>query len=112
MPRARRRPRFTATTAFAYVLLPPNKDAAQDKAVAALEAAGEPVVRIVVNDKMQLGQEFFRWEMATAVAGAVIGINRSTSPMSRRKDRDPQVDRRVRENRKVPQKNRFSPPMG
>jgi transaldolase / glucose-6-phosphate isomerase len=65
---------------FAYVKLAADKDTAHDKAVAALEAAGQPVVRIVVNDKMQLGQEFFRWEMATAVAGAVIGINPFDQP--------------------------------
>ena len=57
-----------------------DKDAAQDKAVAALEAAGQPVVRIIVNDTMQLGQEFFRWEMATAVAGSIIGINPFDQP--------------------------------
>ena len=49
-------------------------------AVAALEAAGQPVVRIGVADAMQLGQEFFRWEMATAVAGSVIGINPFDQP--------------------------------
>ncbi|HWD58221.1 MAG TPA: bifunctional transaldolase/phosoglucose isomerase [Stellaceae bacterium] len=65
---------------FAYVRLASDADAAQDKAVAALEAAGQPVVRIVVNDEMQLGQEFFRWEMATAVAGAIIGINPFDQP--------------------------------
>src|SRR5665213_425376 len=53
---------------FAYTRLASDTDAEQDKAVAALEAAGQPVVRIIVNDPMQLGQEFFRWEMATAVA--------------------------------------------
>ncbi len=65
---------------FAYVRLASDKDEAQDKAVAALEAAGQPVVRIVVGDRMQLGQEFFRWEMATAVAGSVIGINPFDQP--------------------------------
>ena len=65
---------------FAYIRLAADKDEAQDKAVAALEAAGQPVVRIVVNDTMQLGQEFFRWEMATAVAGSVIGINPFDQP--------------------------------
>jgi len=65
---------------FAYVKLAADKDEVQDKAVAALEAAGQPVVRIVVNDTMQIGQEFFRWEMATAVAGSVIGINPFDQP--------------------------------
>jgi transaldolase/glucose-6-phosphate isomerase len=65
---------------FAYVRLAADKDAEQEKAVAALEAAGQAVVRITVNDKMQLGQEFFRWEMATAVAGSVIGIDPFDQP--------------------------------
>jgi len=65
---------------FAYTRLASETDAAQDAAVAALEAAGQPVVRIIVNDKMQLGQEFFRWEMATAVAGSIIGINPFDQP--------------------------------
>ena len=65
---------------FAYTRLASDKDEAQDKAVAALEAAGQPVVRIIVNDPMQLGQEFFRWEMATAVAGSIIGINPFDQP--------------------------------
>src|SRR5207302_8777873 len=57
-----------------------EQDGAHDSAVAALEAAGQPVVRITVSDAMQLGQEFFRWEMATAVAGAIIGINPFDQP--------------------------------
>jgi transaldolase/glucose-6-phosphate isomerase len=65
---------------FVYTRLASDTDEAQDKAVAALEAAGQPVVRIIVNDPMQLGQEFFRWEMATAVAGSIIGINPFDQP--------------------------------
>jgi len=65
---------------FAYLRLTADQDADQERAVAALEAAGQPVVRIVVHDRMQLGQEFFRWEMATAVAGSIIGINPFDQP--------------------------------
>jgi hypothetical protein len=46
----------------------------------ALAAAGHPVMRIEVGDIYDLGQEFFRWEMATAVAGAVIGVNPFDQP--------------------------------
>jgi len=60
---------------FAYIRLAADQDVEQENAIAALEAAGHPVVRIVVSDPMQLGQEFFRWEMATAVAGSIIGID-------------------------------------
>jgi transaldolase/glucose-6-phosphate isomerase len=51
-----------------------------DKAVTALEKAGHPVVRIVVGSRMDLGQEFFRWEIATATAGSIIGINTFNQP--------------------------------
>jgi transaldolase / glucose-6-phosphate isomerase len=65
---------------FAYLRLASDHDAEQEQAIAALEAAGQPVVRITVSDPMQLGQEFFRWEMATAVAGSIIGINPFDQP--------------------------------
>ncbi|HYZ43046.1 MAG TPA: bifunctional transaldolase/phosoglucose isomerase, partial [Stellaceae bacterium] len=65
---------------FAYLRLAADQDSEQERAIAALEAAGHPVVRIIVSDAMQLGQEFFRWEMATAVAGSVIGINPFDQP--------------------------------
>src|SRR3954470_14084 len=65
---------------FAYLRLGSEQDQEHESAVAALEAAGQPVVRIVVSEAMQIGQEFFRWEMATAVAGAIIGINPFDQP--------------------------------
>ena len=65
---------------FAYLRLAADQDGNQERAVAALETAGHPVVRIMVHDRMQLGQEFFRWEMATAVAGSIIGINPFDQP--------------------------------
>jgi transaldolase/glucose-6-phosphate isomerase len=65
---------------FVYTRLENGADAAQDAAVAALEAAGQPVVRIAVSDPYQLGEEMFRWEVATAVAGAIIGINAFNQP--------------------------------
>jgi hypothetical protein len=65
---------------FAYLRLESGPDAAQDAQIAALEKAGNPVVRIAVFDTYDLGQEFFRWEIATAVAGSVIGINAFNQP--------------------------------
>lgn len=55
-------------------------DAAHDSKLAAIEAAGHPLVRIVMKSIDHLGQEFFRFEMATAVAGAVLGINPFDQP--------------------------------
>ena len=65
---------------FAYIRLDNGADAAQDKAVEALAKAGHPVVRIALSDIYNLGQEMFRWEIATAVAGSVIGINAFNQP--------------------------------
>ena len=65
---------------FAYVRFTPAPDSDQDAKVAALEAAGQPVIRISMNDTHDLGQEFFRWEIATAVAGSIIGINAFNQP--------------------------------
>ena len=52
----------------------------QDAALQAIERADQPVVRISVSDVYDLGQEFFRWEIATAVAGSIIGINPFDQP--------------------------------
>jgi transaldolase / glucose-6-phosphate isomerase len=65
---------------FAYLRLEDAPDAAQDSKVATLEKAGQPVVHIAVSDTYTLGQEFFRWEIATAVAGSIIGINAFNQP--------------------------------
>jgi transaldolase / glucose-6-phosphate isomerase len=62
---------------FVYLKLETDDD---DDSIDALEASGEPVVRITVGDVYDLGKEFFRWEIATAVAGSVIGINPFDQP--------------------------------
>lgn len=64
---------------FAY-LHDGAEDHAQVDALVLLEKAGHPVVRIALADVGALGQEFFRWEIATAVAGAVMGINPFDQP--------------------------------
>ncbi len=65
---------------FVYLRLDPAPDLTQDAAADALERAGHPLVRIAVADIADIGQEFFRWEMATAVAGSIIGINPFNQP--------------------------------
>jgi len=65
---------------FAYLRLASKPNKAQDAAVAALEKAGHPVVRITLPNIHTIGQEFFRWEIATAVAGSIIGINAFNQP--------------------------------
>jgi transaldolase / glucose-6-phosphate isomerase len=65
---------------FVYVRLESGVDADQDAKVGAIEKAGHPVVRITMADVYDLGAEFFRWEIATAVAGSIIGINAFNQP--------------------------------
>ena len=72
--------RYGQDRLFAYLRLESAPDAAQDRAVDALAKAGQPVVRISVTEPYALGQEFFRWEIATAVAGSVLGINPFDQP--------------------------------
>ena len=72
--------RYGNDRVFAYMTLAGKADTGQDAAVAALEAAGNPVVRLVLAGPNQVGQAFYLWEFATAVAGSVIGIDPFDQP--------------------------------
>jgi glucose-6-phosphate isomerase len=65
---------------FAYIKLAGTADASQDAKVAALEAAGHPVVYFEIVDRYEIFGQFFTWEIATAVAGSVMGINPFNQP--------------------------------
>ncbi len=65
---------------FAYIKFAGDNDAEMESKIAAIESAGQPVVRIVVNDLYDIGQTFFQWEIATAVAGSILGINAFNQP--------------------------------
>jgi transaldolase/glucose-6-phosphate isomerase len=65
---------------FVYIRYTAGADTAQDKKVLALEKAGHPVARIELADLINLGEEFFLWEMATAVAGSILGIDAFDQP--------------------------------
>jgi transaldolase / glucose-6-phosphate isomerase len=71
---------YGADRTFVYIRFTPEPDSAQDTAIEELQRAGHPVIRIDVADRYDLGAVFFHWEMATAVAGAVIGINPFDQP--------------------------------
>ncbi|UCE41261.1 MAG: hypothetical protein JSV17_17820 [Candidatus Aminicenantes bacterium] len=51
-----------------------------DKRLLELNASGHPTIRIVLKEKLDLGLEFFHWELATASAGAVLGIHPFNQP--------------------------------
>lgn len=63
-----------------FVYLKIEGDNEHDAAVKAIEKSGQPVIRIVLPETLNLGQEFFRWEMATAIAGAIMEINPFNQP--------------------------------
>ncbi len=65
---------------FAYIRYADGAEPEQDAAVDALQSAGHPVIRIEVTDVINIGQEFFRWEMAVAIAGSLLGINAFDQP--------------------------------
>ncbi len=66
---------------FIYLRVDNDRDAAaKDEAIKALREAAHPRVTIRVPDKLALGGEFVRWEYATAIAGAILGLNPFDEP--------------------------------
>ncbi len=65
---------------FVYLKLSSAPDGNQDASIDAIERAGHPVVRISLDEPYDLGEEFFRWEVATAVAGSLLGIHPFDQP--------------------------------
>jgi len=63
---------------FAYLKI--EGDDERDAAIETLEKAGQPIIRIVLPETLNLVQEFFRWEIATAVAGSILEINPFNQP--------------------------------
>ena len=63
-----------------FVALRIGDDAEFDNSLRSLKAAGHPVIRFDLVDKYDLAAEFFRWEFATAVAGAHLGIDPFDEP--------------------------------
>ena len=65
---------------FVYLRLDGDDNDESDKAVGAIQVSGQPVVRLDLRDVYDIGAEFFRWEMATAIAGSILGINPFDQP--------------------------------
>jgi glucose-6-phosphate isomerase len=63
-----------------FVAITLDGDDSSDLYLNALEDAGHPVVRIPLKDPLEVGAEFFRWELATAAAGAALGVNPFDEP--------------------------------
>jgi transaldolase/glucose-6-phosphate isomerase len=72
--------RYGTDRIFAYLRLHGDNPKGLDTQIAALEQTGHPLVRIDIAEAATLGQEFFRWEIAVAAAGAVSGIHPFNQP--------------------------------
>lgn len=71
---------YGADRFFVSLRLKGDRNASLDRNLAALHKAGHPIFRLNLNDRYDLGAEFFRWEFATAVAGHVLGIHPFDQP--------------------------------
>ncbi|HXO16667.1 MAG TPA: transaldolase, partial [Candidatus Dormibacteraeota bacterium] len=58
----------------------PEPEAGTDEKLGALEAAGYPVIRLDMNDRYDIGEQFYLWEIAVAAAGVILGINAFDQP--------------------------------
>ncbi|WP_371420249.1 bifunctional transaldolase/phosoglucose isomerase [Tardiphaga sp.] len=65
---------------FVHLHLEGDADDALNSKLETLTQAGHPLVRITIGSRDLIGQEFFRWEIATAIAGAVIGVDPFDQP--------------------------------
>jgi glucose-6-phosphate isomerase len=72
---------------FIYLRLKGGTNRATDAAISDLVSSGQPVVVLEMNNRYDLGAELFRWELATAVAGAIVGVQPFDQPdVQRAKD--------------------------
>jgi transaldolase/glucose-6-phosphate isomerase len=65
---------------FIHLYMDSDNNEAEEAKVKALEKAGHPIVRIRLANKIALGGEYYRWEIAAAIAGKIIGINPFDQP--------------------------------
>jgi len=65
---------------FVYFQLAQEPDERLERSVTRLREAKQPVLTIGLEDRLDLGQEFFRWEVAVSTAGSILGINPFDQP--------------------------------
>ncbi|MGA8179838.1 MAG: bifunctional transaldolase/phosoglucose isomerase [Desulfobacterales bacterium] len=89
---------------FVHIRIKNEGDERLDRSVGKLRKAGHPVVTIEMADRTDLSQEFFRWEIATATAGAVLGINAFDQPnVQESKDNTNRLLKLVEEKGRLPE---------
>ena len=65
---------------FIYLRLEGDDNSAIDTVIERVMSSGQPSLVLEIQDKHDLGAEFFRWEFATAVAGKILGIHPFDQP--------------------------------
>ena len=65
---------------FVYLRLKGDQNRQLDRQIAGLARHGHPVLTLALQDRYDLAGEFFRWEIATAVAGHLLGIHPFDQP--------------------------------
>ncbi len=89
---------------FVQIRLKDRADMDLEESVMALRRAGHPMVTISMDDLLDLGQEFFRWEIATAAVGAILGINAFDQPnVEESKENTNRLLERVRKGERLPE---------
>jgi glucose-6-phosphate isomerase len=89
---------------FVHLSLAGREDPSARNRLEALERGGHPVIRIRLTDPLDLGAEFFRWELATAVAGMLLGVNPFDEPnVQESKDNTDRLLQEVRRAGRLPQ---------
>jgi len=89
---------------FVYIRMKDTVDKILERSISSLREAGQPVITIYLDDLLDLGQEFFRWEIATATAGAILGINAFNQPnVQESKDNTNRLLAIVRDQGKLPE---------
>jgi transaldolase / glucose-6-phosphate isomerase len=87
-----------------FVAVTLEGDVSQDRALGALAEAGHPVIRLTIAEPLDVGAEFFRWEVATATAGAVLGVNPFDEPdVARAKDNTAALLEQWKKTRRLPE---------
>ncbi len=89
---------------FVYLKLDDRKEESLEEMVLKLTSAGRPVITIRLKDLLDLGQEFLRWEIATATTGSILGINPFDQPnVQESKDNTNRLLKEVEKAGKLPQ---------
>jgi glucose-6-phosphate isomerase/transaldolase/glucose-6-phosphate isomerase len=95
--------RYGIDRLFVYLRLDGNANTETDAAIEGIKASGQPTLVLELRDKYDLAAEFFRWEFATAVAGAVLGINPFDQPnVQSAKDATEQILEEYRSSGRLP----------